>query len=71
MVEHVARVLCLAAASEIRGVGCSFCEDEECSMWPSFVREARASIEAVRDHVRLDRRGKPRKRSATEIVATL
>lgn len=78
MVDHVAKTLCRAAASSNDNiVSCAFCDKVEggrailgeCLLWPTFLREARCAIEAVRDYARLDRRNKPRERQPIEIVA--
>lgn len=80
MVDHVARVLCRAAGSDPRrdGLVCPHCDDidertgtailGECTMWPTFRREAACAIEGVRNYARLDMRRKPRQRSAVEVV---
>lgn len=83
MTKHVARVLCRAASSDNRadGVCCAICDHidndgrllarGECSLWPTFIREAAAAIEGVRDHARLEMRRKPRQRSAVELLQSL
>lgn len=82
MTEHIARTLCRAAACANRSdVLCPICDNiddmqqsarlGECSMWPEFMYEARAVIEAVRDYARLDRRNRPRKRTAFELLHAL
>lgn len=79
MTEHVAKTLCRAAAADNRCDGrCPYCDPtetepfmRECSLWPTFVGEARCAIEAVRDYARLDMRRKPRERTARDIVLAL
>ena len=64
MTNHVARKICRAAAN---GGHCPFCDPtetepwrRECHLWPSFVKEATAAIEGVRDYAMLTMRRKPR-----------
>ena len=47
LVDRVAKVLCKAVAVEYQGY-CPICEDNICTMWETFVNEARAAILEVR-----------------------
>jgi hypothetical protein len=62
MQEHVARTLCHVSATE-RGSGCSTCEGGQCTLWPTFMNEADAAIQAVRAFALLTPRKKPNIRS--------
>ena len=43
----------------------------QCQMWQQFEQEAIAAIAAVRDFARLDKRKKPHRRSAVEVMREL
>lgn len=66
MEQHVARTIC--AAAQHAGV-CLHCIDEtDCVLWPTFMKEAKGAIEAVRDFAMISKRNKPRLREPEEIA---
>ena len=67
--EHVARTLCLASNQDN---GCPICfAEKECTLWPTFMIEAGAAIEAVKDYNIVQRRDKPKVRHVFDIVRAI
>ncbi len=63
MKEHVARCLCATAGRgpDFQYPKCIQCQDQsKCELWYTFVHEADAAIESVRDYAQLAMRKKPR-----------